>query len=49
MKYSAASPWCVYPDDIKVAEVDAFFIVPVVTGAALGPDMVRMWSLSRLL
>lgn len=35
------------PDNIQVAEVDAFFVQPAVTGAAFGPDTVWMWSLSR--
>lgn len=39
LKYSAVSPWRVDPDNIQVAEVDAFFIIPIVTGAAFGPDM----------
>lgn len=34
------------PDNIQVAEVDAFFIIPAVTGAAFGPDAVLVWSLS---
>lgn len=46
LSYSAASPWRVDPDNIQVAEVDAFFIIPAVTGAAFGPGAVRMWSLS---
>lgn len=37
------------PDNIQVAEVNALLIVPAVTGAALGPDAVWLWTLgSRL-
>ena len=36
----AASPWRVNPDNIQVTEVDAFFIIPAVAGAAFGPDTV---------
>lgn len=46
---SAVSPWRIDPDDIQVAEVDTFFIIPAVAGAALGPDMVWMRTLSRRL
>lgn len=49
LKSSAVSPRRVDPDNIQVAEVDAFFIIPVVTGAAFGPHAVWMWSLSRQL
>lgn len=38
--------WCVDPDNIQVAEVDAFFIIPAVAGAAFGPDSVFVSSLS---
>lgn len=44
---SEASPWCIDPDNIQMAEVDAFFIVPVAAGAAFGPDVV--WTCSRSL
>lgn len=34
--------WCVDPDDVQVAEVDALPVFPVVTRAALGPDVAWM-------
>lgn len=33
--------WCIDPDDVQVAEVDALLIHPVVAGAPLGSDAVR--------
>lgn len=44
--WTSSLPWRVDPNNIKVTEVDALFIFPVVTGATFGPHMVWMWSLS---
>lgn len=41
--------WCVDPDNIQVAEVNAFLIIPAVAGAAFGPDSVWTLSLDGLL
>lgn len=43
---SGVSPRRIDPDNIQMAEVDAFLILPVVAGAAFGPDAVRTCSLS---
>lgn len=42
-------PWCIDPDYVQVTEVDALSVLPVVTGASLGPDVVRMNRLDRRL
>lgn len=39
---SGYSLWGVDPDDVQMAEVDALFIIPAVTGAAFGPDVGGM-------
>lgn len=46
MTPSEVSPWRIDPDNIQMAEVDAFLIIPVVAGAAFGPDAVWTCSLS---
>lgn len=43
---SEVSPWRINPDNIQMAKVNAFFIIPVVAGAALDPDVV--WACLRL-
>lgn len=32
------TPWCVDPDDVQMAEIDALVVQPVATGAALGTN-----------
>lgn len=49
LRHLAHLPWGVDPDDVQMAEVDALFIVPAVTGAALGPDVSGMQRLILLL
>lgn len=37
-----ASPWCIDPDNIQVAEVMALRVQEAAAGATLGPDSVSL-------